>query len=73
MILLEGEGASPTGDHPFLDRFNLDTLKSERIFQSSPDVYEVVDAVLAALRKGGYRAVTIDGIARRVGRARSSV
>ena len=34
---------------------------------------EVVDAVLAALRKGGYRAVTIDGIARRVGRARSSV
>ena len=41
-ILLEGAGASPTGDHPFLDRFNLNTLRSERIFQSSPDVYEVV-------------------------------
>jgi dipeptidyl aminopeptidase/acylaminoacyl peptidase len=45
-ILLQGEGASPTGDHPFLDRFNVNTMKADRIFQSSPDVYEVVDAVL---------------------------
>jgi AcrR family transcriptional regulator len=34
---------------------------------------EVVSAVIAALRKGGYEAVTIDGIARNVGRARSSL
>jgi AcrR family transcriptional regulator len=34
---------------------------------------EVVSAVIAALRKGGYDAVTIDGIARNVGRARSSL
>ena len=45
-ILLQGEGASPSGDHPFLDRFNVSTMQAERIFQSSPDVYEVVDAVL---------------------------
>ncbi|MEO8100488.1 MAG: prolyl oligopeptidase family serine peptidase [Acidobacteriota bacterium] len=45
-ILLDGTGASPTGDHPFLDRFNLATLKSERVFQSSPDLYETVEAVL---------------------------
>jgi dipeptidyl aminopeptidase/acylaminoacyl peptidase len=45
-ILLTSEGASPTGDHPFLDRFNLDTMKSERIFQSANDKYEVVEAVL---------------------------
>ncbi|HWZ34329.1 MAG TPA: prolyl oligopeptidase family serine peptidase [Bryobacteraceae bacterium] len=45
-ILLTGEGASAAGDHPFLDRFNLDTLKSERIFQSAADKYEVVEAVL---------------------------
>ena len=45
-ILLVGDGASPEGDHPFLDRFNLDTMKSERIFQSAPDKYEVVEAVL---------------------------
>lgn len=34
---------------------------------------EVVEAVLHALENGGYRAVTIDGIARNVGRARSSL
>jgi AcrR family transcriptional regulator len=34
---------------------------------------EVVSAVLGALKRDGYRAVTIDGIARKVGRARSSL
>ncbi len=34
---------------------------------------EVVTAVLGALEKGGYRLVTIDGIAKSVGRARSSI
>lgn len=34
---------------------------------------EVVSAVLGALRAGGYGAVTIDGIARRVKRARTSI
>ena len=34
---------------------------------------EVISAVIAALQKGGYAAVTIDGIARRLGRARSSL
>ena len=34
---------------------------------------EVVEAVLNALERGGYRAVTIDGIAKKVGRPRSSL
>jgi AcrR family transcriptional regulator len=34
---------------------------------------EVVSAVLGALRNGGYGAVTIDGIARKVKRARTSI
>lgn len=34
---------------------------------------EVVSAVLSALRHGGYNAVTIDGIARKVKRARTSI
>ena len=34
---------------------------------------EVVSAVLNALKEGGYGAVTIEGIARRVGRARTSI
>ena len=45
-IFLAGAGAGPKGDHPFLDRFNLATMKSERIFQSADDAYEVVDVVL---------------------------
>jgi AcrR family transcriptional regulator len=34
---------------------------------------EVVSVVLNTLKEGGYRAVTIDGIARRIGRARTSL
>jgi dipeptidyl aminopeptidase/acylaminoacyl peptidase len=45
-IFLEGLGASAQGDHPFLDRFNLATGKTERIFRSGNDGYETVEAVL---------------------------
>ena len=45
-LYLTGLGASPTGDHPFLDRFNLATLKSERLFQCDDDHYETVVALL---------------------------
>jgi dipeptidyl aminopeptidase/acylaminoacyl peptidase len=45
-LYLTGLGASPKGDHPFLDRFNLATLKSERLFQCDDDHYETVAALL---------------------------
>jgi dipeptidyl aminopeptidase/acylaminoacyl peptidase len=45
-ILLAGLGASPNGDKPFLDRFNLTTQKPERLFQSTGESYESVEAVL---------------------------
>jgi dipeptidyl aminopeptidase/acylaminoacyl peptidase len=45
-IYLEGEGSSPTGDHPFLDRFNLATGKAQRLFQSDAGAYETIAAVL---------------------------
>jgi dipeptidyl aminopeptidase/acylaminoacyl peptidase len=45
-ILLTGQGSSPTGDHPFLDRFNLVTGKTVRLFQSGFDAYEYVVALL---------------------------
>ncbi len=44
-IYLIGEGATPSGDKPFLDRFNLATGKAERLFQSSHG-YEAVEAML---------------------------
>ena len=46
-IYLVGNGASPEGDRPFLDRFNLQTLKSERIFRSDSASYESVVALLS--------------------------
>ncbi len=45
-IFLSGAGASPEGDRPFLDRFNLQTLKSERLFRSDANAYEAPIALL---------------------------
>jgi dipeptidyl aminopeptidase/acylaminoacyl peptidase len=45
-IFLSGAGASPEGDRPFLDRFNLQTLKAERIFRSDANSYENFVALL---------------------------
>jgi len=41
-IFLNGEGASPSGDRPFLDSFDLRTGKSRRLFRSGKDAYEYV-------------------------------
>jgi dipeptidyl aminopeptidase/acylaminoacyl peptidase len=39
-IYLSGIGSSVDGDRPFLDRLNLKTLKSERLFRSDKSSYE---------------------------------
>jgi dipeptidyl aminopeptidase/acylaminoacyl peptidase len=39
-IYLSGAGASPDGDRPFLDRFNLQTRQSTRLFRSDKTSYE---------------------------------
>ncbi len=39
-IYLHGTGASPQGDHPFLDRMDLKTLKKERLFQCADPTYD---------------------------------
>ena len=41
-IYLTGEGAGPEGDRPFLDRLNLKTLATERLFRSDTSSYETV-------------------------------
>ena len=46
-IYLTGAGASPEGDRPFLDRLDLRTLETERLFQSAGDAYETVVALLS--------------------------
>ena len=45
-IYLTGAGASHEGDRPFLDRLDLRTFETERLFRSADDAYEVVTAVL---------------------------
>ena len=41
-LYLRGEGASPQGDRPFVDRFELTTGKTERLWQSTAPNYEQV-------------------------------
>ena len=45
-IYLAGNGASPIGDYPFLDRLNLATLQSERLFRAESGTYEAIVAPL---------------------------
>ena len=45
-IFLTGTGATPEGDRPFLDRYNLQTQKSERLFRSDQNQYEAFVALL---------------------------
>jgi dipeptidyl aminopeptidase/acylaminoacyl peptidase len=40
-IYLSSPGSSPEGDRPFLDRFDLKTLKAERLFRSDRAGYEM--------------------------------
>ena len=46
-IYLTGAGSSPEGDRPFLDRLDLRTFETQRLFRSADDAYEVVTAVLS--------------------------
>jgi dipeptidyl aminopeptidase/acylaminoacyl peptidase len=39
-IFLSGNGSSPDGDRPFLDRLDLKTLKTDRLFRSDKSAYE---------------------------------
>lgn len=45
-IFLTGQGSSPEGDRPFIDRLNLKTLETERLFRSDTKSYETVVAPL---------------------------
>jgi dipeptidyl aminopeptidase/acylaminoacyl peptidase len=45
-VFLSGLGSSPTGDHPFLNRYNLATGKTEPMFKCDDDHYETVVALL---------------------------
>ena len=47
-LFLTGAGPSPTGDHPFLTRYNTATNRAERLFRCDDAHYETVEALLDA-------------------------
>ncbi|HJX82997.1 MAG TPA: S9 family peptidase, partial [Candidatus Angelobacter sp.] len=54
-IFLAGAGATPKGEFPFLDRMDLQSLKTERLFQCSDGHFESVAALVS---KDGKRFIT---------------
>ena len=59
-LLMEGTGASPEGNRPFLDLLDLDSEVSRRIWQSSPPFYETAGSIMSDLpsvRGGGLQHV----------------
>ncbi len=54
-MYLAGNGASPDGDRPFLDRLDLKTLQTQRLFRSDKDAYE---RFLAFKEAGAQRFIT---------------
>jgi dipeptidyl aminopeptidase/acylaminoacyl peptidase len=45
-LFLTSAGASPEGDRPFLDRFDLETHEAERLFRSEAPYYESVVEII---------------------------
>jgi len=54
-IFLVGQGASPDGERPFLDRLDINTMELKRIFQGEPQTYEEIVAMLSG---GGSELLT---------------
>jgi dipeptidyl aminopeptidase/acylaminoacyl peptidase len=54
-IYLSGQGASSEGDRPFLDRLNVRTFTTERLFRSDADGFE---SFVGLLDESGGRVVT---------------
>ena len=57
-IFLAGNGASAAGDYPFLDRFDLESFKSERLFQCDRQSYESVVTLVSTGPETGVRFIT---------------
>lgn len=59
-LLMSGTGASPEGNRPFLDLFDLDTKEARRLWQSSPPYLESVGAIMSDFNHDA--PVSLDGL-----------
>ena len=59
-LLMQGAGASPEGNRPFVDVLDVDTKQTKRIWQSSPPFHETAGSLLTTDTEGGV--VPLDGM-----------
>ncbi|GAB4818840.1 hypothetical protein N2152v2_005886 [Parachlorella kessleri] len=59
-LLMQGSGASPEGNRPFLDVLDLGTKETRRIWQSSGPVYEYTSTILSDLDQS--RPISLDNL-----------
>ena len=45
-LFLSGRGASPEGDKPFLDKYEIKSGKTERLWRSNPPYYETLEEII---------------------------
>ena len=45
-LFLSGRGASPEGDKPFLDKYEIKSGKTERLWRSKPPYYETLEGII---------------------------
>jgi dipeptidyl aminopeptidase/acylaminoacyl peptidase len=60
-LLMQGSGASPEGNRPFLDLLDVDSKETRRIWQSSPPHYEYTSSLLSDT-DDDTRPVTLDNL-----------
>ena len=58
-VYRSGAGSSPEGDRPFLDRQNLTTLETERLWRCEPGHYESVAAVVDSSAERAPTIITV--------------
>lgn len=68
-LLMQGSGASPEGNRPFLDLLDVDSKEARRIWQSQPPHYEYTSSILSDMDDS--RPVSLDNL--RVLASRESV
>jgi hypothetical protein len=59
MAWLSGDGATPNGLRPFLDKMNLKTGVTQRVFRSADDALERVLAVLPKVSNAPLQSCTL--------------
>eukprot|EP00884_Botryococcus_braunii_P016558 jgi/Botrbrau1/3586/Bobra.0078s0038.1 len=58
-LLLQGTGASPEGNRPFMDLYHIDSGTTERLWQSQPPFLETPGSILSDI---GDEPITLEGL-----------